>query len=200
MRILGHPLTDEKWQAIIQNDASFDHKFIYAVESTGIFCRPSCKSRAPKREHVRIFDNAQQALAASFRPCKRCKPISGTLPEDEWVEQISGYIEAHYTQKLTLDTLADMCHGSPYHLHRTFKRVKGVTPAFYIQQKRIDRALEYLLKTDKAISEIALRVGMGSTSYFITVFKKITGLTPAEYRAKNMTKIPAEVLYHETDK
>ncbi|AZK49089.1 methylphosphotriester-DNA--protein-cysteine methyltransferase family protein [Paenibacillus lentus] len=200
MRKLGQPLTDEKWQAIVQNDTSYDHQFIYAVESTGIFCRPSCKSRPPKREHVRIFDNAQQALAASFRPCKRCKPLSGTLPEDEWVEQIAGYIEAHYTQKLTLDILADVCHGSPYHLHRTFKRVKGVTPAFYIQQKRIDRALEYLLKTDQAISEVALKVGMGSTSYFITVFKKNYGTNARRIPSQEYKLISSEVLNHEIDK
>ncbi|WP_110932773.1 bifunctional transcriptional activator/DNA repair enzyme AdaA [Paenibacillus bouchesdurhonensis] len=200
MSKLGQPLSDEKWQAIIQNDASCDDKFIYAVESTGIFCRPSCKSRVPKREHVRIFDNTQQALAASFRPCKRCKPMSGPLPEEEWVEQIAGYIDAHYSEKLTLGTLAGMCHGSPYHLHRTFKRVKGVTPAFYILQTRIDKASEYLQKTDKAISEIALRVGMGSTSYFITVFKKMKGQTPAEYREKSTTMNSSEVLNYENDK
>lgn len=186
----GQLLTEEKWQAIVRNDASYDDKFIYAVESTGIFCRPSCKSRAPKREHVRIFDCAEQAQAARFRPCKRCKPASGSLPEIEWVEQIAGYIDNHYSEKLTLETLADMCHGSPYHLHRTFKRVKGMTPALYIQQKRIDKASEYLQSTDKAISEIALCVGMGSTSYFITLFKKITGQTPAEYRAKHNSAVP----------
>ncbi|WP_460325582.1 bifunctional transcriptional activator/DNA repair enzyme AdaA [Paenibacillus sp. YSY-4.3] len=182
MRKQDQPLTEELWQAIVGNNASYDNQFIYAVQSTGIFCRPSCKSRPPKREHIRIFSNAEEALSANFRPCKRCKPAHGRLPDDEWVEQIAGYIDAHYREKLTLDTLAEMCHGSPYHLHRTFKRIKGVTPALYLQQKRMNMAAEYLCTNDKAISEIAEKVGIGNTSYFITLFKKTTGQTPAEYR------------------
>ncbi|WP_019638707.1 bifunctional transcriptional activator/DNA repair enzyme AdaA [Paenibacillus fonticola] len=182
MRKQGRPLTDELWQAIVGNKASYDNQFIYAVQSTGIFCRPSCKSRPPKREHIRIFANAEEALSANFRPCKRCKPAHGRLPDDEWAEQIAGYMDAHYREKLTLDTLAEMCHGSPYHLHRTFKRIRGMTPALYLQQKRLNMAAKYLRTTDKSISEIAETVGIGSTSYFITLFKKVTGQTPAEYR------------------
>ncbi|MNJ57376.1 Bifunctional transcriptional activator/DNA repair enzyme AdaA [compost metagenome] len=195
----GQPLTEEKWQAIIQNDASYDDQFIYAVQSTGIFCRPSCKSRVPKREHVRIFNNAEEAQTAKFRPCKRCKPTGERLPDDEWVEQIANYIDANYTDKLTLTKLADVCHGSPYHLHRTFRRVKGVTPVFYIQHMRIIKASEYLKHTDKDISDIALSVGMGNTSYFITLFKKITGQTPAKYRHSNSHNIDTEVPYDEND-
>lgn len=182
MRKQGQPLTEELWQAIVGNNATYDNRFIYAVQSTGIFCRPSCKSRPPKREHVRIFANAKEALSASFRPCKRCKPAHGQLPDAEWVEQITGYMDVHYREKLTLDILAEMCHGSPYHLHRTFKRIKGVTPALYLQQRRLNTATKYLRTTDKAISEIAETVGIGSTSYFITLFKKATGQTPSEYR------------------
>ncbi len=94
----------------------------YAVKSTGIFCRPSCKSRIPNRNNVRIFHHAEQALSENFRPCKRCKPNGITLPNEEWVEQIKDYIEKHYDESLTLDMLAEMCHGSPFHLQRTFKK------------------------------------------------------------------------------
>ena len=109
----GFTLTSEYWQAIIHNDSSYDNRFFYAVKSTGIFCRPSCKSRIPNKNNVRIFLNAEQALHENFRPCKRCKPNGITLPNKEWVEQIKDCIEKHFDEVLTLDILAEMCHGSP---------------------------------------------------------------------------------------
>jgi AraC family transcriptional regulator of adaptative response / methylphosphotriester-DNA alkyltransferase methyltransferase len=175
-------LTDEKWQAITSNDASYDELFIYAVTSTGIFCRPSCKSRNPKKENVRIFNDAGEALAEGFRPCKRCKPSALRLPDEEWTIQIGEYIDEHYREPLTLEILADMCHGSPYHLQRTFKRIIGLTPVEYIQKVRISKAIEELTTTDKSVADIGLSVGLSNPSYFITLFKMKTGQTPKQYR------------------
>ncbi|WP_232697399.1 bifunctional transcriptional activator/DNA repair enzyme AdaA [Brevibacillus daliensis] len=180
-------MTNEKWQAIIDNDASYNDQFFYAVKTTGIFCKPSCKSRVPKKENVRIFQNAEQALHANFRPCKRCKPTNEKLPDSEWVALTTEYIDKNFTEKLTLETLADIAHGSPYHLHRTFKKIKGITPVEYIQQVRLNAAKEHLIQTNKAIADIAICVGMPNTPYFITLFKKKTGHTPAQYR--QMTKM-----------
>lgn len=191
---MGNRIEQEIWQAIINNDPAYDDKFIYAVKTTGIFCRPSCKSKPPNKENVRIFQNAEQALSAEFRPCKRCKPTGGRLPDHEWVAQITQYIDTNYRETLTLDTLADMCHGSPYHLQRTFKRIKGITPVEYVQQTRITKAMEYLTDSDKAIADIATAVGMTNTPYFITLFKKITGHTPTGYRQLNSNKRTMEVL------
>ena len=160
----GVTLTNEYWQAIIHNDSSYDSKFFYAVKSTGIFCRPSCKSRIPNRNNVRIFHHAEQALSENFRPCKRCKPNGITLPNEEWVEQIKDYIEKHYDESLTLDMLAEMCHGSPFHLQRTFKRIIGLTPIEYIQQFRVLKATEYLLHTNQSIKEISTAVGIETQS------------------------------------
>ncbi|MFB5760663.1 bifunctional transcriptional activator/DNA repair enzyme AdaA [Paenibacillus medicaginis] len=175
-------LTDERWQAIMQNNTAYDHQFIYAVKTTGIFCRPSCRSRAPRKEHVRIFNNASAAAAANFRPCKRCKPTGGRLPDQEWVDQMMQYIDQHYRETITLDTLAAICHGSPYHLQRTFKRITGTTPAEYIQQKRISEAISLLLHTNKSVAETAVIVGFSNAPYFITLFKKMIGQTPNDYR------------------
>lgn len=181
-------LTEEKWQAILLNDANYNQQFFYAVKSTGIFCKPSCKSRSPKKENVLIFKHVEEALTAHFRPCKRCKPTGDRLPDQEWVVQIKNYIDQNYTDKLTLEILADVCHGSPYHLHRTFKRITGVTPVEYIQQTRINTARNYLIHSKKTIAEIALLVGLPNTPYFITLFKKKNGLTPVEYRKKEVGK------------
>lgn len=104
------------------------------------------------------------------------------MPDEEWVAQIAQFIDTNYREALTLKTLANMCHGSPYHLHRTFKRIKGITPAQYIRQTRISKAVHSLVTSDKTITEIALAVGIPNTAYFITLFKKETGYTPADYR------------------
>ncbi|MFX3634253.1 MAG: bifunctional transcriptional activator/DNA repair enzyme AdaA [Candidatus Pristimantibacillus sp.] len=194
------PIPEDKWQAIIGNDSSYNDKFWYAVKTTGIFCRPSCKSRAPKRENVRLFDHAEQALTANFRPCKRCKPTGERLPDQEWVAQITTIIEKNFEDNLTLETLADMCHGSPYHLHRTFKRITGITPVEYTQATRMNKAMEYLLHSDKTIADVALSVGMPNASYFITLFKKRTGHTPNDYRQLNkLQPTMVEVLHNERE-
>jgi AraC family transcriptional regulator of adaptative response / methylphosphotriester-DNA alkyltransferase methyltransferase len=176
------PMTNEMWQAIVNNDASYNTIFYYAVRTTGIFCRPSCKSRLPVKTHVTIFKDAQQALASQFRPCKRCKPDGQRLPDEEWVGQTIDLIENHFSEPLTLAMLADKVHGSPFHLQRTFKRVMGVTPSAYIQQSRIAKAQQYLSDTHKSMTVIALEVGIPNAAHFATLFQKKTGLTPTEYR------------------
>ncbi|WP_136605132.1 bifunctional transcriptional activator/DNA repair enzyme AdaA [Paenibacillus dokdonensis] len=179
-------LTDEKWQAIAENDESYDFKFFYAVKSTGIFCRPSCKSKLPNRGNVRIFQNAEQAIREEFRPCKRCRPTGERLPDREWVAVMTEYMDKNFAEALTLEVLADVCHGSPYHLHRTFKKIMSMTPTEYLQNIRIGKAQAYLLTSSLSVAEIATRVGFPHTSYFIALFKKKTGLTPADYRKQEI--------------
>lgn len=178
-------LTDEQWQAIIHNDASYDDTFFYAVKSTGIFCRPSCKSKVPNRDNVRIFREAQQAIREEYRPCKRCKPTGERLPDKEWVAVMTEYMDKNYSKSLTLNNLADECHGSPYHLHRTFKKMMHMTPAEYLMNIRIGKAKQYLLGTGMSVSDIGVTVGFPHASYFIAQFKKKTGITPAEYRRQS---------------
>ena len=176
------PLTEKRWQAILSNDAASDGQFYYAVRTTGIFCRPSCKSKPPNIGNVQLFRSAEQALSAGFRPCKRCRPTGRRLPDDEWVAAVAAYIDSRFTEPLSLEQLASAAHGSPYHLHRTFKKIMGVTPTLYIQRKRVAQAQELLRATNLPIAEIGLSAGWANTPYFITLFKRMTGVTPAVYR------------------
>ncbi|MFD0588697.1 bifunctional transcriptional activator/DNA repair enzyme AdaA [Paenibacillus sp. GCM10027627] len=178
-------ILDSQWEAILANDRKSDGLFYYAVRTTGIYCRPSCKSRPPKRDHVAVFPTSADATSAGFRPCKRCKPGGGKLPDEEWAIQISAFIDRNYKRDLTLAIISESCHGSPYHLHRTFKKRRGVTPLDYLQTTRIEAAKELLQSSDSSISEIGEAVGMRSAAYFSTIFKKRTGMTPAQYRALN---------------
>lgn len=183
--ILPESIDKKYWHAIIHNDNSYDGTFFYGVQTTGIFCRPSCKSRAPKAENVLIFQHVEEALARKFRPCKRCKPTGERVPDQEWIYGITDYIEHHYAEPLTLDVLATVSHGSPYHLHRVFKRITGRTPVQYIQDKRITEARKLLEHTGLTITDIGRHVGIPNSAYFITVFRKHTGLTPAHYRERH---------------
>ncbi|WP_240548025.1 bifunctional transcriptional activator/DNA repair enzyme AdaA [Paenibacillus lignilyticus] len=176
-------MTSEMWLAIASCDASYDGRFYYGVSSTGIFCRPSCKSRTPNPKHVHIFLNAQAALASEYRPCKRCKPEGRRLPEEEWVESIAAMMNERYEEPLTLAALAELAHVSPYHIQRTFKRIKGKSPAAYLQQVRVEAAKELLLSaTELTISEIGVRVGYPNAAHFATVYQKETGSSPSAYR------------------
>jgi O-6-methylguanine DNA methyltransferase len=175
-------MNDESWQAIVLSDSSYDSKFYYGVITTGIYCRPSCKSRVPVRKNVKLFENHVQAIAENFRPCKRCKPDGVRLPIEEWVAQIVQIINSRFAEALTLGKLAEIFHGSPYHLQRTFKRVQGMSPAAYILRTRINKARELLVHTELPVTDIAFAVGIPNSSHFSTQFHAQTGSTPTNYR------------------
>ncbi|SCA86975.1 Ada regulatory protein/6-O-methylguanine-DNA methyltransferase [Bacillus glycinifermentans] len=175
-------LTPENWRAIVENDSSYDGVFYYAVKTTGVFCRPSCKSRVPHIDNVRIFPNAQKALSEGYRPCKRCNPDGPLLPDEELAERAALIIGERYHEPLTLSELAEMCHASPFHLQRTFKRIKGVSPLEYMSRKRICEAGKLLAASDETIAQIAAKVGIANADYFSALFKKKTGQTPTSFR------------------
>lgn len=179
---MTHDLTEQRWQAIITNDKNFDDSFFYAVKSTKIFCRPSCRSRKPRKDNVAIFFTPEEATKHHYRPCKRCRPTGDFVPDDEWVVQIKQYLNEHYQEHITLDKIADDCHGSPYHLHHVFKRVTGQTPLDYLVKIRMEQAKNLLCTTDLAISKVGKKVGLDRPTYFSTLFKKYTGVTPTIYK------------------
>src|SRR5215831_3529793 len=131
-------LNDPRWNAVMSRDASRDGQFVFGVTSTGVFCRPSCPSRRPRRENVEFFAHAEEAERAGYRACLRCRPKSmqGNTP-DVLVKKVCRYIEQHLDEPLTLERLAEEFGRSPFHLQRTFKSVLGVTPKAYADSCRL---------------------------------------------------------------
>ncbi|MFL7837880.1 MAG: bifunctional DNA-binding transcriptional regulator/O6-methylguanine-DNA methyltransferase Ada [Candidatus Promineifilaceae bacterium] len=172
---------DSRWQAVVDRDLEARGHFLYGVKTTGIYCRPGCASRLPRRENVRFFDDAQTAEAAGFRPCKRCTPqIEPADPAVKAVIQACRMIE-EAEQPPSLDELADAAGFSKYHFHRLFKRIVGVTPAQYAAEKRSDR-LRGELQTDSAVTDAIYNAGYESSSRFYETAVSSLGMKPMEYR------------------
>lgn len=177
---------DEMWRAVCENDAAFDGVFFYAVESTGIFCRPSCKSKKPKRQNVRFFNSAQQARAAGFRPCKRCRSdLAEYQPMRDMAERARCVIEAAFDG--SHDCAADLRQLglSRHRLAEIFVAVYGVTPSEHLAELRLSRATQLLAGTDAPIVDVAYAAGFGGLSSFYRFFKGRTGLSPAAYRKEH---------------
>src|SRR5437868_2447529 len=127
------------WEAVRARDARFDGLFVYAVRSTGVYCKPSCPSRRPRREQVSFFASCGGAEAAGFRACKRCLPreASASDPALEMVLRACGLIEAREGEAVSLEELGEAAGVSPHHLQRTFKKVTGITPRQYAAACRL---------------------------------------------------------------
>ena len=145
---------EDLWTAVLERDAACDGAFVYAVDSTGIYCRPSCPSRKPRREQVRFYFLPAEAEAAGFRPCLRCHP-AGEAPDDPNVAlmgEVCRYLEQCDERIPTLDELSARFGLSPYHLQRTFKRIVGVSPRQYAgvyRQARFKTALKDRRRRDR---------------------------------------------------
>ncbi|WP_125766346.1 bifunctional transcriptional activator/DNA repair enzyme AdaA [Lapidilactobacillus wuchangensis] len=174
--------TDQQWQAIVANDRQADDQFWYGVTSTLIFCRPSCASRLPKREHIRIFADPNAALAAGFRPCKRCRPTAELVSNQTWVLEIDQVLQHHYAEKLDLNELAKQVHGSESYLRHVYQQLTGQTPQQKLTQIRLERAQLLLATTNSTIASIGRQVGWANPAYFIKIFRQQIGLTPRQYR------------------
>lgn len=171
-----------RWQAVIQRGAQAYSKFVYAVTTTSIYCRPTCSSRKPNRKNVRFFDNWRMAEENGFRPCKRCKPQMNNAPDPkiETVIQACKIIEeAEHEQ--SLNELSDSAGLSPYHFHRTFKRVLGVTPKQYAMEIRLKRMRKNLPQSS-TITEAVYESGYESSSRFYEKAAKSLGMKPSAYK------------------
>lgn len=177
------PAADARWQAVLARDAKVDGQFYYSVATTGVFCKPSCPSRQARREHVCFHDSIEAALAAGFRPCRRCKPEQAPL-----AERYAGLV-AQACRKMDeaeaapeLAQLAAAAGLSPYHFHRIFKQVAGMTPRVYAiaaRQKRLREALPASTSVTTALYD----AGFQSSGSFYAGSAAALGMRPAAYRA-----------------
>lgn len=174
---------DNRWRAVVDRDRGADGRFVYAVASTGIFCRPSCPSRKPRRERVSFFATPDEAVASGYRPCRRCSP-AGDGSDDPWPARIR--LACRYLSRagspLTLAALARRVGGSPFHLQRNFKRLVGVTPRDFADARRFElvrRALRSLPDVTTAVAT----AGYGSSSRFYERAVPRLGMSPSRYRA-----------------
>jgi AraC family transcriptional regulator of adaptative response/methylated-DNA-[protein]-cysteine methyltransferase len=170
------------WRAVLERDAGADGRFVYAVRSTGVYCRPSCPSRRPRREGVTFFTTPDEAEGAGFRACRRCRPRNaGTVGPARAVEQACAWIEEHLDEPVTLDALAAETGLSPWHLQRTFKRLTGVTPKEYARARRLDR-LKTRLQEGDSVTNATYEAGFGSGSRVYERSDAHLGMTPATYK------------------
>lgn len=173
---------DLRWQAVLERDRALDGAFVYAVRSTGVYCRPSCPSRRPRRDQVRFFSGPASAEAAGFRACRRCRPAgSPEEPHLELVRAACRLIEERPDQSPTLEELSAALHLSPQHLQRTFKRVVGVSPRGYAEARRVER-LKRELRAGEEIGSALHGAGYGSSSRLYAQAPLRLGMTPATYR------------------
>lgn len=172
---------EELWQAIASRDKAFDGKFFYGVTSTGIFCRPSCPSKVPRRENVRIFASAAEAMAAGFRPCKRCRPdLLSYTPLEDLARDVKAALDGCFDKRAELmERLQDM-GASEKHLAEIFQTTYGLTPKAYIAGLRLEKAKDCLLH-GLSISETTFASGFTSESGFYSFFKQQTGLSPKAF-------------------
>jgi AraC family transcriptional regulator of adaptative response/methylated-DNA-[protein]-cysteine methyltransferase len=176
-------LDDEKWAAFVGRDASYDGQFFVAVNTTGIYCRPSCPARRPKRDHVRFYDTAVEAERAGFRPCKRCKPDQPSLSE-QYAGKVGEACRLIETaeEEPSLDALAREVGLSPYHFHRIFKATLGVTPKAYATAHRNKRVREELPRS-ATVTEAIYGAGFNSNGRFYATSSKVLGMSPSEFRS-----------------
>ena len=171
------------WDAVAARDRGMDGVFLYAVLSTGVYCRPSCPSRRPKPENVMFFRNRGAAERAGFRPCKRCKPESVTAPNPnaDLVEKVCRYIDAHPDEPATLEALGRAIGLSPFHLQRTFKSLTGITPRAYADSRRL-QSLKAGLREGHSVTRSLYDAGYGSSSRLYERAASQLGMTPLRYR------------------
>lgn len=169
------------WQAVQARDASQDGKFVFAVSSTGVYCRPSCPSRRPRRENVAFFRQPVEAEQAGYRACLRCRPKSAGNSQAATVKAICRYIEQHLDEPLTLARLSAEFHQSPFHLQRTFKAVLGITPRAYADSCRMNQ-LKSDLRAGHSVTRALYDAGYSSSSRLYEKTASQLGMTPDKYR------------------
>ncbi len=173
-------INDEaRWAAVLRRDRSFDGRFVTGVLSTGVYCRPSCAARHPRRENVKFFAGPDAAERAGLRACKRCRPEA--VSRDELAVQQALDILQRSEDSVSLDQLAGATGYSPEHFQRIFKRAVGLSPAAYTRALRSDRASE-ALSSGASVTEAIHQAGYGAASRFYENNRERLGMTPSAWR------------------
>jgi len=173
----------ERWKAVTERDRSADGAFVFAVRTTGVYCRPGCSSRAPRRENVSFFARWEEAEGAGFRACKRCAPNSAEPNAAlALVQRACRRIESA-EHPLRLSELAGEAGLSPFHFQRLFKRQVGVTPRAYGDAARRRRFQDGLLSGDGSVTDAIYAAGFGSGTRAYDTAPATLGMLPSAYRA-----------------
>ena len=176
------------WQAVKANDARFDGAFFLGVRTTGIYCKPSCRARLPKRENVDFYATAGEAESRGFRACLRCKPqtVRSPDPQLEKILKACELIDAENT--LSLDDLGAELELSPYHLQRSFKEIIGVSPKKYAEAKKMEK-FKAEIREGSDVTTAMYDAGFGSSSRLYEKASENLGMTPKAYKSggKGMT-------------
>lgn len=180
VRVAIHETDDARWAAVVRRDASWDGRFVMAVSSTGIYCRPSCPARRPARERVRFYDSPADARAGGYRACRRCHPDLGAeTPAMQLVRRACSVLD-EADARITLADMGARLGVSPSHLQRTFKRVTGVSPREYADARR-NGVLRDRLRARVPVLDAIYDAGYGSTSRVYERSAQL-GMTPGLYR------------------
>ncbi len=184
-KLQDHPsLTDaECWDAVRHRDRGADGKFFYAVVTTGVYCRPSCAARLPRRENVRFHPTREAAERAGFRPCKRCRPDAAGLAAQHAAAVATACRMIESAETLPdLDALATAAGMSRFHFHRVFKSVAGVTPKAYAAAHRAQRMRDELPRS-LSVTDAIYGAGYNSSGRFYAASGEMLGMTPSDFRA-----------------
>ncbi len=182
LMVLDRSTEDQaRWEAVLGRDARADGRFVYAVASTRIYCRPTCPSRRPRRHRVRFFGSPVAAEEAGYRACLRCEPREAEPAARRRIQRARDYLDRHLDETVTLDRLGQAVGLSPYHLQRTFKRLTGMTPKAYAAARRMDR-MKTRLKEGDSVTRATYEAGYTSSSRAYDHARARLGMTPAAYR------------------
>lgn len=172
-----------KWQAVLDRDATMDGQFVYGVRTTGVYCRPSCPARRPRRDNVRFYDSPADAGEAGLRPCRRCRPLERWRddPEVARVLDLCRRVEADPDALPDAAGLARAAGIDAFRLNRLFKRYLTITPGDYIEQVRVAR-IKRALRRSTSVTDAVYDAGLGSSRALYERAPHALGMTPREYR------------------
>ncbi|NIL04665.1 bifunctional DNA-binding transcriptional regulator/O6-methylguanine-DNA methyltransferase Ada [Yersinia mollaretii] len=181
-KVVSSSVQDPRWAAVLTRDKAADGQFVYAVKTTGIYCRPSCPSRQAKVEHIEFFADNHAAEQAGYRPCKRCQPTQLPLAQQhaEKISRACRLIEQAETP-LKLDELAAELNLSAFHFHRLFKAMTGLTPKAYANATRSARVRTQLVEGG-SVTDAIFDAGYNANGRFYAQSNQLLGMTPTRYR------------------